>query len=137
MFAPSIRTVTGFVARSAAFLVLLAPASLQAAEDPPKTVCELMATLAPDWLASHQEGDGIEKILDDTLTSFDNVGLTADTDRGATFRTAASISLIGHGQMNPKTPDAASDIALEYCAIWYRSRGKKAYQIPDRPMIWE
>ncbi len=120
--------------------LLLAPllysASLRA-EDPPKTVCELMATLAPDWLASHQAGDGIEKILDDTLTSFDNVGLTADTDRGATFRTAASISLIGLGQMNPKTPDAASDIALEYCAIWYRSRGKKAYQIPDRPMIWE
>ena len=127
-----IRTLT-----AAMLLVpLLQPVSLQA-EEPPKTVCELMATLAPDWLASHQAGDGIEKILDDTLASFDNVGLTADTDRGATFRTAASISLIGLGQMNPKTPDAASDIALEYCAIWYRSRGKKAYQIPDRPMIWE
>lgn len=116
---------------------LLLQPGLLLADEPPKTVCELMATLAPDWLASHQAGDGIEKILDDTLASFDNVGLTADTDRGATFRTAASISLIGLGQMNPKTPDAASDIALEYCAIWYRSRGKRSYQIPDRPMIWE
>ena len=71
------------------------------------------------------------------MASFDRAGLTEDTDRGATFRTAASIALVGLGQTDPKTPEAASGIALEYCAIWYRSRGRKAYQIPDRPMIWE
>jgi len=116
-------------------LLLMSGATVLA--EAPTTVCELMAELAPDWLASHEAGKTVEEISADTMASFDQAGLTADNDRGAIFRTAASVSLIGLAQNDPRSPAAASEAALEYCAIWYRSRkSQKTYQIPDRPMLW-
>jgi hypothetical protein len=106
-------------------------------EDPPETVCELMATLASNWLESHESGKTVEEISNELMASFDRVGLTEDTDRGITFRTAGTVSLIGLAQNDPATPEAAAEIALETCSTWYRSRGREPYRIPERPMLWD
>jgi hypothetical protein len=123
-------------ARHASLMLALLPLAAVAG-DPPESVCELMATLAPDWLASHEAGKSVEEISAEITGAFDRAGLTADTDRGAIMRTAASISLIGLAQNDPQTAEAATEVALETCSTWYRSRGRNPYQIPDRPMLWE
>lgn len=120
----------------AALLLWLSPGPVLA-DDPPETVCELMATLAPNWLESHESGKTVEEISDELMASFDRVGLTEDTDRGITFRTAGTVSLIGLAQNDPATPEAAAEIALETCSTWYRSRGRSPYSIPERPMLWD
>lgn len=117
-----------------AFL-LLPMASL--ADGPPESVCELMGSLAPNWLESHRAGKTMAQITDEAMASFDRAGLTADTDRGAVFRAAAGVTLIGLAQNDPETPEAATDVALETCSTWYRSRGREPYQIPDRPLLWD
>ena len=123
--------------RSSLTIGLLLVTGATALADAPETLCELMAELAPDWLASHETGKTVEEISAETMSSFDQAGLTADDDRGAIFRAAASVSLIGLAQNNPQSPKAASAAALEACAIWYRTRkSQKTYQIPDRPMLW-
>ena len=126
-----------FPARRLAPLMLCLLPLAAIADDPPESVCELMASLAPDWLADHQAGKTLEQISEETMGAFDRAGLTPDTDRGAIFRTAASVSLIGLAQNDPQTPEAAADVALETCSTWYRSRGRNPYRIPDRPMLWE
>jgi hypothetical protein len=124
-------------ARRLAFLWLLLLPLAAPAADPPESVCELMATLAPDWLASHEAGRTLAEISDEIMGAFDRAGLTADTDRGAIMRTAASTSLIGLAQNDPQTAEAAAEVAQDTCATWYRSRGRNPYQIPDRPMLWD
>lgn len=124
------------IERLALMLCLVTPASVLAAVQA-ASVCELIASLAPDWLESHEAGKTLDEITGDAMAAFDRAGLTEDTDHGVTLRTAAKVSLIGLAQNDPANPADAAKIAKDTCATWYRSRGRSSYQIPDRPLLWD